>query len=67
MLQPNVFGLQVANQMLPMIPAMGLMNGGQWAMMQLAVTQQTCGFPVQQLTVADPQLKNGLNSLIFGI
>jgi len=27
---PNVFGLAPVNKQLPMIPAMGLMNSGQW-------------------------------------
>ena len=30
MMQPNVFGFQVVNKTLPLIPAMGIYDGGKW-------------------------------------
>ena len=66
-LQPNVFGFQVMNKTLPMIPAMGVYNGGEWHALQLEVGQTYCNFPAQRMGNADPNLQMGMNMITFGI
>lgn len=50
-----------------MIPAMGLMNSGQWFAIQCHVTGDLCGFPAAKLAVMDPQLQASLNLVNFTI
>eukprot|EP00703_Trepomonas_sp_PC1_P000379 JAP96227.1 Beta adaptin [Trepomonas sp. PC1] len=64
---PNVFGLTPVNKILPMIPAMGMMNQGQWYSVQCRISQELCGFPAQKLGQMDPQLQATLNLLNFTI
>ncbi|CAL6019711.1 Beta_adaptin [Hexamita inflata] len=64
---PNVFGLQVVNKTLPVVPAMGLLNGGQYYAVMLGVTQEPCNFPAQKMGQLDQQLASGMNIITFSI
>lgn len=57
----------MVNKTLPMIPAMGIYNGGEWYALQLAVEQTHCNFPAQRMGSADPNLQMGMNMITFGI
>lgn len=57
----------MVNKTLPMIPAMGVYNGGEWHALQLEVGQTHCNFPAQKMGNADPHLQMGMNMITFGI
>lgn len=52
---------------LPPIPALGLMNSGNWFLVPLGVNSEVANFPPAKMSALDDNCENGFNVITFEI